>query len=143
MHKNLSHHTQSISTTKSKYKYGKQLSPLISRKTKEEEKRNKAGTDSSKTVMTPITNKPVAIPKATPIETAKPTETEEPNGGTVSSLDEFLSTTPEKETPVPKIKPLEEKVVEPVNNVITQKNNLTLTDEESDDDDFFDDFFDN
>ena len=73
----------------------------------------------------------------------KPTETEEPNGGTVSSLDEFLTTTKEKETPVPKIKPLEEKVVEPVNSVITQKSSLTLTDEESDDDDFFDDFFDN
>jgi hypothetical protein len=41
MHTNLSHHTQSISTTKSKYKYGKQLSPLISRKTKEEEERKK------------------------------------------------------------------------------------------------------
>ena len=109
----------------------------------EEERRNKAGADSSKPAMTPIINKPVAIPKAKPFETEKPTETEEPNGGTVSSLDEFLTTTKEKETPVPKIKPLEEKVVEPVNNVITQKSSLTLTDEESDDDDFFDDFFDN
>ena len=42
MNSNLSQHTQSISTTKSKYKYGKQLSPLmISRKTKEEEERKK------------------------------------------------------------------------------------------------------
>ena len=42
-----------------------------------------------------------------------------------------------------KLKPLEEKVVEPVNSVITHKDNLSLNEEESDDDDFFDDFFDN
>ena len=61
----------------------------------------------------------------------------------MSSLDSFLAKTPVSETVTPKIKPLEEKVVEPVNSVVTPKSNLVLTDEESDDDDFFDDFFDN
>ena len=107
----------------------------------EEERRNKAAAATTAPVQPqPIINKPVAVPKTKPpVE-----ETEEPtSGGAVSSLDEFLSSTPVKETVTPKIKPLEEKVVEPVNSVITQKDNLVLTDEDSDDDDFFDDFFDN
>ena len=44
---------------------------------------------------------------------------------------------------MPKIKPLEEKVVEPINSVVKPKDNLSLSDEDNDDDDFFDDFFDN
>ena len=46
-------------------------------------------------------------------------------------------------TVTPKIKPLEEKVVEPINSIVAPKENLVLADDESDDDDFFDDFFDN
>ena len=92
-----------------------------------------------------VGKKAVAKPKPEPkpIPKAKPTETEEPDGGAVSGIDEFLSKAPVQETIVPKIKPLEEKVVEPVKDVITPKTNLVLNEEESDDDDFFDDFFDN
>ena len=61
----------------------------------------------------------------------------------MSSLDSFLTNTNKQETVAPKIKPLEEKVVEPVNSVVTPKPTIVLTDDESDDDDFFDDFFDN
>ena len=108
----------------------------------EEERRNKAGGQTTKPAEVPIINRPVAVPKAKPIETPMPTETEEPDAGAALSIDEFLNTTETLETPVPKIKPLEEKVVEPINSVITQKEQLTLT-EDSDNDDFFDDFFDN
>ena len=87
----------------------------------------------------PIINKPVAVPKQQPL----PTETPSSDGGTVSSIDEFLSKAPVAETTMPKIKPLEEKVVEPINSVVKPKDNLSLSDEENDDDDFFDDFFDN
>lgn len=105
----------------------------------EEERRNKAGASATPTTKPqPIINKPVAVPKQ-PL----PTETPSSDGGAVSSIDEFLSKAPVNETPMPKIKPLEEKVVEPINSVVKPKDNLALSDEENDDDDFFDDFFDN
>ena len=106
----------------------------------EEERRNKAGAAATPaTKPQPIINKPVAVPKQQPL----PTETPSSDGGAVSSIDEFLSKAPVAETTMPKIKPLEEKVVEPINSVVKPKDNLSLSDEENDDDDFFDDFFDN
>ena len=110
----------------------------------EEERRNKqqAANKAPVAPAKPIINKPVAVAK-TPVEFIDDADDEEPATSGMSSLDSFLAKTPVSETVTPKIKPLEEKVVEPVNSVVTPKSNLVLTDEESDDDDFFDDFFDN
>ena len=110
----------------------------------EEERRNKqqAANKAPVAPAKPIINKPVAVAK-TPVEFIDDADDEEPAPSGMSSLDSFLAKTPVSETVTPKIKPLEEKVVEPVNSVVTPKSNLVLTDEESDDDDFFDDFFDN
>ena len=108
----------------------------------EEERRNKAGGEQPKPTVKPqpIINKPVAIPKTEPpiLDNVPQLET-----GPAASLDDFLLKPTVTPTAIPKIKPLEEKVVEPVNSVITPKSNLVISDEESDDDDFFDDFFDN
>lgn len=107
----------------------------------EEERRNKeaANKPAPTPAIKPVINKPVAVPKA-PIEVE---DDEEPTSSGMSSLDSFLTNTKKQETVAPKIKPLEEKVVEPVNSVVTPKPTIVLTDDESDDDDFFDDFFDN
>ena len=106
----------------------------------EEERRNKQAASENKTTTKaqPIINKPVAVPKTKPVEPAIE-ETKAP----VSSLDEFLNAQPTKVEETPTIKPLEEKVVEPINSIVAPKENLVLADDESDDDDFFDDFFDN
>ena len=106
----------------------------------EEERRNKQAASENKTTTKaqPIINKPVAVPKTKPVEPAIE-ETKAP----VSSLDEFLNAQPTKVEEIPTIKPLEEKVVEPINSIVAPKENLVLADDESDDDDFFDDFFDN
>ena len=89
-------------------------------------------------------NQPVAKPKATTkIENLEDDSDADATGTPISSIDEFLNSTPVKTENLPKIKPLEEKTVNTTNETITPKDNLVLTDEENDDDDFFDDFFDN
>ena len=90
-----------------------------------------------------VINRPVAIPKAKPVVEEMDTDDSDEEGTTVTSLDEFLNATSTQTTEAPMIKPLEEKIVEPINTSLTPNNNLVLTDEENDDDDFFDDFFDN
>ena len=97
----------------------------------EEEKRNKLSIDKESN-----DNNTITLPKEKLVE--EKTDTEQ---NKVSSLDEFLTASAIKEEPA-KMKPLEEKVVETVNNVIAPKENLVLTDDDNDDD-FFDDFFDN
>ena len=108
------------------------------RKSKAQEAEKKATTPVTQS-STQVINRPVAVPKTKPVITEKLEEESKP----LASLDEFLTdkVVPKAEATI--IKPLEEKVVQPIKEAVTTKTDLTLNDDDGDDDDFFDDFFDN